>query len=198
MWIISKSHREKKNFFWYFCNHSSSRHEKRCQLSLRLFFPISRLYIPTVYSYWRDLLIWINMIYPCVYCPITLNKVQGLCKLSDLKFLNFSNFTLWNFTVQLWPKSPLKQGIFPLQKKIWDLKKILCFLELEGQGHSIIMGVTHLLLLGPFMYWNQQTVDYSTNHCNLPFFLKKILNIYLGFEFEFGPKRVRDLAIVCP
>ena len=36
MWIISKSHRE---FFFFdiFAIHSSSRHEKRCQMSLRLF-----------------------------------------------------------------------------------------------------------------------------------------------------------------
>ena len=25
-----------------------------------------------------------------------------------------------------------------------------------------------------------------------------IPNIYLGFEFEFGPQRIRDLALVCP
>ena len=37
MWIISKSHREKKNFFDIFAIHSSSRHEKCCQISVRLF-----------------------------------------------------------------------------------------------------------------------------------------------------------------
>ena len=36
---------------------------------------------------------------------------------------------------------------------------------------------------------------------NQPFFLQKSLyiqipNIYLGLEFEFGPQRIRDLAIV--
>ena len=37
-----------------------------------------------------------------------------------------------------------------------------------------------------------------------PLFLQKakplyqIANIYLGFEFEFGPQRVRNLAFVCP
>ena len=35
-------------------------------------------------------------------------------------------------------------------KKLWDLKKGFSNLELEGQGQGIIMGVTHLLLLGPF------------------------------------------------
>ena len=40
---------------------------------------------------------------------------------------------------------------------------------------------------------------------NQPLFLQKKLslsiqipNIYLGLGFEFGPKRIRDLAIVCP
>ena len=35
-------------------------------------------------------------------------------------------------------------------KKIWDLKKVFCNLEPEGQGRGIIMRVTCLLLLGPF------------------------------------------------
>ena len=37
-------------------------------------------------------------------------------------------------------------------KKLWDLKKVLSYLELEGQGRGIIMGVTRPLLLGPFYY----------------------------------------------
>ena len=35
-------------------------------------------------------------------------------------------------------------------KKLWDLKNVFSNLELEGQGRDIIMGVTRLLLLGPF------------------------------------------------
>ena len=35
-------------------------------------------------------------------------------------------------------------------KKLWDLKNVFSNLELEGQGRGIIMGVTGLLLLGPF------------------------------------------------
>ena len=35
-------------------------------------------------------------------------------------------------------------------KKLWDLKKGFGNLELEGQGHGIIMRVTRLLLPGPF------------------------------------------------
>ena len=52
-------------------------------------------------------------------------------------------------------------------KKLWDLNKVLSNLEAEEQGRGIIMGVTRLLLLGPFMYWNQQTADYSTHHCTV-------------------------------
>ena len=37
MWIISKSHREKNFFFYIFAIHSSSRHEKHCQMFIRLF-----------------------------------------------------------------------------------------------------------------------------------------------------------------
>jgi hypothetical protein len=36
--------------------------------------------------------------------------------------------------------------------KITRFKKVLSFLELEGQGLGIIMGVTRLLFLGP---WNK-------------------------------------------
>ena len=35
-------------------------------------------------------------------------------------------------------------------KKLRDLKKVLSNLEAEGQGRGFIMGVTRLLLLGPF------------------------------------------------
>ena len=35
-------------------------------------------------------------------------------------------------------------------KRLGDLKKVCNNLELEGRGRGIIMGVTHLLLLGPF------------------------------------------------
>ena len=37
-------------------------------------------------------------------------------------------------------------------KKLLDLKKVLSNLEPEGQGPGILMGVTRLLLLGPFYY----------------------------------------------
>ena len=37
MWIISKSHREKKIFFDIFAIHLTSRYEKRCRMLQRLF-----------------------------------------------------------------------------------------------------------------------------------------------------------------
>ena len=36
--------------------------------------------------------------------------------------------------------------------KLWDLKKVLSYLELKGQGRGTFMGVTRPLLLGPFYY----------------------------------------------
>ena len=35
-------------------------------------------------------------------------------------------------------------------KKLRDLKKVLSYLELQGQGRGIIMEVTRPLLVGPF------------------------------------------------
>ena len=75
-----------------------------------------------------------------------------MVKLLKFKTFNFHMKFLWN-----WP--------FFHYEKIMRFKKSLSNLEAEGQGCGIIIGVTRLLLLEPFMYWNQQTVDYSTHHC---------------------------------
>ena len=48
MWIISKSLRE-KFFFDIFAIHSSSRHKKRCQISVRLF----SLFPGSIYQQWK-------------------------------------------------------------------------------------------------------------------------------------------------
>ena len=53
--------------------------------------------------------------------------------MSKLKVLNFSNFTLWNFTVQLLPKSPLKLGIFPFWKN-FEKKKSSAPWSWKGKG----------------------------------------------------------------
>ena len=61
-------------------------------------------------------------------------------KVKMLKFQNF-NFDLkflWNWS------------FFHYKPKVLDLKKVSSNLEPEGQGRGIIMGVTCLLLLGPF------------------------------------------------
>ena len=47
-------------------------------------------------------------------------------------------------------KNSAETGHFSIMKKLWDLKKVLSYLELEGQGRGIIMEVTHPLLLGSF------------------------------------------------
>ena len=63
-------------------------------------------------------------------------------KIHKVKLLKFQNF---NFDLKfLWNWS------FFIMKKLWDLKKVFSNLELEGQQFGIIMGVTRLLLLGPF------------------------------------------------
>ena len=51
------------------------------------------------------------------------------------------------------------------------LKKVLGFLELEEEGHGIIMGVTRLLLLGPFYYIAINGQPKSTG--SVPQFLEK-------------------------
>ena len=72
-------------------------------------------------------------------------------------------------------------------KKIWDLKKGFSNLELEGQGRGIIMGVTRLLLLGPFYtiqtkraqtFWQECMPVASINHTNPYFFTKNIENCW--------------------
>jgi len=44
---------------------------------------------------------------------------------------------------------------------------------------SIFMGVRHGLKL-PFMYWNQQTADYSTHHCKHNEHLKQYNSLSLS------------------
>ena len=61
-------------------------------------------------------------------------------------------------------------------KKIWDLKNVFSNLELEEQGRGIIMGVTRLLLLGPFysiqtnfLYFFAHDCTCNANFCNICF-----------------------------
>ena len=62
-------------------------------------------------------------------------------------------------------------------------------------------------IFGQFISTHFGTVSpFSMFFINQPLFLKKtkplypcqVPNIYLGLGFEFGPQRIRDLAIVCP
>ena len=59
-------------------------------------------------------------------------------KLLKLQNFNFDLKFLWNLSV------------FHYEPKILDLKKVFSNLETEGQGRGTIMGLTRLLLLGPF------------------------------------------------
>ena len=43
-------------------------------------------------------------------------------------------------------------GHFSIMKKLWDLKKVLSYMELEGHGRGIITEVTRPLLLRLFYY----------------------------------------------
>ena len=65
---------------------------------------------------------------------------------------------------QIWPKIPLKLAIFPLWKN-YEIKKVLSNLEAEEQGRGIIMGVTHLLLLGPFYSIQTNFMYYFAHDC---------------------------------
>ena len=56
-------------------------------------------------------------------------------------------------------------------KKLWDFKKGFSNLQLEGQGWDIIMGVTRLLLLGPFytiQYQNGPNILTGSVHTDFP------------------------------
>ena len=77
---------------------------------------------------------------------------------------NFSNFTLWNFKFLLWPKISLKLVIFP-SRIFLRFKKVFTNLEPEGQGSGIIMGVTRLLLLGPFNYIQTNFLYFFAHDC---------------------------------
>ena len=56
-------------------------------------------------------------------------------------------------------------------KKLWDLRKVLSTLEAEGQGCSIVMEVTRLLLLGSFYYISLYSglgcIEIWIKQCNL-------------------------------
>ena len=54
-------------------------------------------------------------------------------------------------------------GHFSTMKKLWDLKNVFSNLELEGQG--IIMGVTSLLLLGPFYSIQTNFLYFFAHNC---------------------------------
>ena len=46
-------------------------------------------------------------------------------------------------------------------------KKAFSNVELEGQGRGIIMGITRLLLLGPFYTIQSKFMYYSAHNCSM-------------------------------
>ena len=92
MWIISKSHRE--NFFFYiFAIHSSSRREKHCQMSLRLFS-----------------LFWGSIYQQCVHTYIVCFALNG----SICTFAQQLTFHVWKHQEGLTFRGAPKMGDFLL------------------------------------------------------------------------------------
>ena len=91
MWIISKSHREIFFFFDIFAIHSSSRREKRCQMSVRLF----SLFRGSIYQQCRasnchqgaDLfLVTTALIFTFLFPTRTMGAVGQKCLISGVHF----------------------------------------------------------------------------------------------------------------
>ena len=83
-------------------------------------------------------------------------------------------------------------------KKLWDLKKLLSYLELEGQGCGIIMKVTRPLLLGPF-YLVKWLVNPNILAASVPALFDNILDHFLYFRKKcekIGVFRVRQFFVM--
>ena len=76
MWIISKSHREKIFFFDIFATHSSSRNEKRCQMSVRLF----SLFPGSIYQQWLGTVYLLSLYRYACFVPIL--RQDYICNLT--------------------------------------------------------------------------------------------------------------------
>ena len=66
--------------------------------------------------------------------------------------VKFYKVKLLKFKTFIFDQKFCWNGHFSIMKKLWDLKKFLSYLELDGQGRGIIMEVTGPLLLGPSYY----------------------------------------------
>jgi hypothetical protein len=73
-------------------------------------------------------------------------KVETL-KFQQFYLMKFDFFQSFNFDLKL-----LWNWSFFHYEQIMRFKKVFSNLEPEGQGRGIIMGVTRLLILGPFSY----------------------------------------------
>ena len=93
-------------------------------------------------------------------------------------------------------------------KKIWDFKKVpsnhsgqyrryASNLEAEGQGRGIIMGVTCLLLLGPFHYIQTNFLYFFAHDCNhLNFLMKTFEFLYYKFKKSILIQGFREMFLL--
>ena len=70
------------------------------------------------------------------------------------------------FQVSILTRNSSETGHFSIMKKLWDLKKVYSNLEPERQGRGIIMGVTRLLLLGPFYTIKTNFMYFFAHDCS--------------------------------
>ena len=80
--------------------------------------------------------------------------------------LKFQQFYLMKFQVSTLTSGNSATGHFSIMKKLWELKNVLSNLEEEGQGQGIIMGVTRLLLLGPFYTIQSNFMYFFAHDCS--------------------------------
>ena len=87
---------------------------------------------------------------------------------------------LMKFQVSTLTSGNSATGHFSIMKKLWELKNDLSNLEEEGEGRGIIMGVTRLLLLGPFY-----TIQIQINvlFCTRLYISKSQILIHIVFCF---------------
>ena len=84
----------------------------------------------------------------------------------DMKISNFPEPIYFvHFNVSTLTYNSSETGHFSVMKKNWDLKNVFSNMELEGQGLGIIMGVTCLLLLGPFYFIQNNFLYFFTHDC---------------------------------
>ena len=140
----------------------------------------------------------INQIF--TYLPITVGQICTLVWIYDLKSKSLPDSNTFNYLSiienrhnhGLWTPN---EAFFHWNYNFWWLSRQF------GQIHFGAFGVFSADLSAPILVlWVPCPCFPLINH----YFYKKpslyifIQNIYLVLGFEFGPQRIRDLAMVCP